>query len=186
MKLIVGLGNPGSQYTYTRHNVGFMAADYIGSVNKAKFKLAKKSSSMIAETELCGAKLLLVKPNTYMNLSGRAVNYLAQYYKIKNEDILIMHDEIALPFGTVRTRLDGESAGHNGVESIIEEIGKDFRRIRIGIDNDYREKTTSKAFVLSNFSKQEMSSIDEIFKICQTATEDFIADDFKAHTYKII
>ncbi len=185
MKLIVGLGNPGNQYTYTRHNIGFIAVDYIASIAEAKFKLAKKSSSMVAEVNISQAKLLLAKPHTYMNLSGRAVSSLAQYYKIESKDILVIHDEIAMPFGAVRTRLGGESAGHNGVESIIRQIGKDFNRVRIGINNEYRENTNSKEFVLSNFSKQELISMNEILNTCQEIVKDFAIDDFKAHTYNI-
>ena len=185
MKLIVGLGNPGSKYTDTRHNVGFRVLDHLANTAQIQFKLAKKTSSELAVVDSEGTKILLAKPTTYMNRSGQAVNALAQYYQIEKEDILIMYDEIALPFGTVRTRLGGESAGHNGIKSIIEHIGSDFGRARIGIGNEQRSNIDDKTFVLSKFTQEEQQSMGEIMAVCESVANDFIAGQLKAHTYTI-
>lgn len=185
MKLIVGLGNPGNKYKDTRHNVGFRVLDHLASTAQIQFKLAKKTSSELAIADLEDSKILLAKPTTFMNRSGQAVNALAQYYQIEKEDILIMYDEIALPFGTVRTRLGGESAGHNGIKSIIEHIGSDFGRARIGIGSEQRASMDDKTFVLSKFTQEERQSMGEIMAVCETVADDFIAGRLKAHTYTI-
>jgi PTH1 family peptidyl-tRNA hydrolase len=109
-------------------------------------------------------QVLLIKPSTYMNASGEAVQAVMQYYKIPDEDIVVVHDELAIPFGQIRTRLGGQSAGHNGLESIIQHIGENFGRIRIGIKSAVADKTDSAKFVLSKFSADEQKNITALNK----------------------
>ena len=135
MKLIVGLGNPGSDYADTYHNIGFKAVDRLSSrFQTPDFALDKKSNAFLSDQVLFGQKTLLVKPNTYMNLSGDAVSKLAHYYKIEPKDILVMYDDIDIPKGTVRARLSGSAGTHNGMRDIVAKLGsQDFARVRIGI-----------------------------------------------------
>lgn len=155
MRLVVGLGNPGKQYEKTRHNIGFMIVDayvnYHGSqwASKTKFKA---DVCQIGDT-------ILLKPSTFMNLSGESVQSVASFYKIEAADILVISDDIDLEFGTVRARQDGGDGGHNGLKSIIEHIGSDFWRLRIGVANELRQKIEASDFVLNNFSSDELIKI---------------------------
>lgn len=135
MKLVVGLGNPSNDYSGTYHNIGFMAADKVAVLFRAPdFALDKKSNAYISDCNICGQKVLLVKPNTYMNLSGDAVGFIARYYKIEPKDILVMYDDIDMPKGTVRARASGSAGTHNGMRDIVAKLGStDFARVRIGI-----------------------------------------------------
>lgn len=135
MKLIVGLGNPSNDYSGTYHNIGFMAADKVAALFSAPdFVLDKKSNAYISDFNICGQKTLLVKPNTYMNLSGDAVSFLARYYKIEPKDILVMYDDIDMSKGVVRARLSGSAGTHNGMRDIVNKLGStEFARVRIGI-----------------------------------------------------
>ncbi|MCH5155638.1 MAG: aminoacyl-tRNA hydrolase [Clostridiales bacterium] len=135
MKLIVGLGNPGSDYACTYHNVGFMAVDALSSrLQSPDFALDKKSNAYLSEQILFGQKTLLVKPNTYMNLSGDAVSHLARYYKIEPQDILVIYDDIDIEKGTVRARKCGSAGTHNGMRDIVGKLAStDFARVRVGI-----------------------------------------------------
>ncbi len=165
ISLIVGLGNVGAEYKETRHNVGFMAVDALKKEKgfpawqkKAKFK------TQITEEFIGGKKVILAKPSTFMNLSGEAVRALKDFYKLKNSDITIIHDELDIPFGTVKEKTSGGSAGHNGLKSIISHIGEDFHRIRIGIKNDQLEKMDPADFVLARFSKSEEKDLKQVIK----------------------
>ncbi|MDE6201249.1 MAG: aminoacyl-tRNA hydrolase [Clostridiales bacterium] len=135
MKLIVGLGNPGSDYSNTYHNIGFIAADKVAALFRAPdFVLDKKSNAYISDSNIYGQKVLLVKPNTYMNLSGDAVGFIARYYKIAPQDILVIYDDIDMPRGTVRARQSGSSGTHNGMRDIVAKLSSEgFARVRIGI-----------------------------------------------------
>ena len=135
MKLIVGLGNPESDYDMTYHNIGFMAANRISSwFQTPDFVLDKKSNAYISDSDIWRQRVLLVKPNTYMNLSGNAVSHIARYYKIEPRDILVIYDDIDMPKGTVRARLSGSAGTHNGMRDIVAKLGSsDFARVRIGI-----------------------------------------------------
>ena len=162
MFLIVGLGNPGLKYKKTRHNTGFQVVDFLAGKNK--FNKNKKLQSEIVETEINNTslttKIILAKPQTFMNNSGKAVKALADYYKIKNNNIIIIYDELDLPFGKIRVRNRGSSAGHNGIKSIIQHLNtEDFLRIRIGIANKFREKILSEIFVLKKFSRDEYKEL---------------------------
>lgn len=165
ISLIVGLGNVGAEYKETRHNVGFMAVDALKKETgfpawqkKAKFK------AQITEEFIGGKKIILAKPTTFMNLSGEAVRALKDFYKLKNSDIIVIHDELDLPFGNVKEKTSGGSAGHNGLKSIISHIGEDFHRIRIGIKNDQLEKMASADFVLGRFNSEEKSRLKTVIR----------------------
>lgn len=157
--MIVGLGNPGSQYDRTRHNVGFRTVDLIANqlgvkIDKAKYK------SLIAIAPLGEEKILLVKPQTFMNLSGQAVLWASQFYKIPAERIIILSDDISLPVGRIRVRAEGSAGGHNGLKSIITDLGTQaFPRVRIGVGEKPHPDYDLADWVLSNFSAQEETAL---------------------------
>lgn len=154
MYLIVGLGNPDKKYEQTRHNAGFMAVDFlVEKLGLPKFELKDKFKSEISMAERDDKKIIVAKPQTYMNNSGVAVQFLKNYFKIQPEDLIVVYDELDLPLGEIRLRQEGSSAGHNGIKSIIEYLGTDkFNRVRIGIRNKSADKIPADKFVLSKFS----------------------------------
>ena len=160
--LIVGLGNPGAEYELTRHNIGFLALDQLAGDRDCKFEPSRLG--MKTEFRFKGRGIHLVKPNTYMNLSGKAVNYWMQELKIPVENVLIVVDDIALPFGSLRMRAKGSDAGHNGLKDIQKVLGNSsYPRLRFGIGDDYG-KGQQVDYVLSRFSEEEFSKLPEIFK----------------------
>ncbi|MCA9308756.1 aminoacyl-tRNA hydrolase [Candidatus Saccharibacteria bacterium] len=163
--LIVGLGNIGKKYDGTRHNIGFTVIDTLRVQHglpewqeKIKFK------SLISEDFVGGKKVILAKPTTLMNNSGEAVRALKDFYKLKNSDITVIHDELDLPFGTIKQKQGGGSAGNNGIKSLIAHIGDDFKRVRMGIKNDQLDTTDSADFVLAKFSLKEKEQLDDIIQ----------------------
>ena len=159
MWLLVGLGNPGSEYTATRHNAGWLALDAICDEYRfGSFK--KKGKAFIAEGEVGGHKCIAVKPTTYMNLSGEAVQPLMAFYKVKPENIAVFHDELALPTGKVKVKLGGGAAGHNGLRSLDQHIGQEYWRVRIGIDHPGHKDLVT-GYVLRAFGKEERETIDK-------------------------
>jgi len=163
MKLIVGLGNIGKEYEKTRHNVGFMAVDKISDFYKFEnWSLEEKFETEIARGEIKNEKIILIKPQTFMNLSGRAVQKTMNFYKIETKDLIVIHDDLDIALGTFRLGFGRSSAGHKGVQSIIDYLGsKDFNRIRVGIQIPDRKIPTEK-YVLGNFSKEESGTINGI------------------------
>lgn len=152
MLLLVGLGNPGPEHRNQRHNVGFMAVDAIAERHGfAPFR--KRFQGEAAEGMLGGVKVLALKPHTYMNNSGRAVQEAAHFYKLEPADILVLHDELDLAPGKLRLKIGGGHAGHNGLRSVDAALGPDYRRMRIGIGHPGRERVLG--FVLQNFSAEE-------------------------------
>ena len=153
--LIVGLGNPGQQYANTRHNCGFRAIDILAE--KLNCKIDKgKFQGLYGQATVNGKKVYLLKPQTYMNLSGRSVSQLSAYYHIPAERIIVLFDDISLPPGRLRIRSDGSAGGHNGIKSIIAEIGsQDFPRVKIGVGAKPHQEQDLADWVLSNFSAQE-------------------------------
>ena len=153
--LIVGLGNPGKDYERTRHNAGFRALDMLSAklgckVDKGKFQ------GLYGQTDYCGKKLYLLKPLTYMNLSGRSVLQLSAYFKIPPQRIIVLFDDISLEPGRLRIRADGSAGGHNGIKSIIAELGsQDFPRVKIGVGAKPHEQQDLADWVLSGFSATE-------------------------------
>ena len=169
MKLVIGLGNVGKEYQNTRHNVGFMVLDSF--VND--FTLEKKFQAYIKKDCIDGVDVLFVKPTTFMNLSGIAVRKLVDYYKISIEDILVIQDDMDLPFGKYRCKIDSSSGGHNGIKSIIDSLGTThFARLKIGISHDLKGDTVQ--YVLGNFSKEEMAFLSQHFSFYQEIIYFFI------------
>lgn len=160
--LIAGLGNPGPKYELTRHNIGFLTLDQLADGHKAEFKVERHAER--AEMKYKGKTLHLIKPTTYMNLSGKAVSYWLQQLSIPRENLLVILDDIALPLGSLRMRTKGSSAGHNGLNSIEEVLGgQNYSRLRFGIGNDFG-KGQQADYVLSNFTPEELEQLPPIIK----------------------
>ena len=175
--LIVGLGNPGKEYALNYHNIGYLAVDsYVQSKQSGQeFTENKKFDSLIAEINLDNNKIFVCKPLTFMNNSGDAVKKIVEFYKIKKDKIIAIYDDFDLEFGLIRTRPDGSSAGHNGIESIINQIGDEFNRIRIGIKSkDLHINKSAGDIVLKNFSKIQQSSFSDLFKEINSILTEFI------------
>lgn len=156
MKLIVGLGNPGREYKKTRHNIGFMILDnYLGKVN-----WKTKQETYFYTTEINSEQVIFIKPLTYMNLSGLAVSKIARFYKIANEDILIIHDDLDMKIGTYKLKKNSSSGGHNGIKSIINELNsEEFGRLKIGIGKPNQIPVDK--YVVSKFSPEELTEIED-------------------------
>ena len=163
--LVAGLGNPGREYAETRHNVGFMVADELARRHGASFR--SKFSGELADLRLDGRAALL-KPQTYMNESGRAVAEAAQFYKIAPADIVVFHDELDLPPAKLRVKLGGGNAGHNGLRSITAQCGNDYRRVRLGIGHP-GDKGLVHAYVLHDFAKAEEQWVEDLCRACAEA-----------------
>jgi len=159
--LIVGLGNIGVEYELTRHNIGFLVADYLSEKAKTSFQVSRLAST--ASFKYKGKNIHIIKPSTYMNLSGKAVNYWMQQLKVPVENTLIITDDIALPLEKIRMRSKGSSAGHNGLKNIEETIGSNYPRLRVGIGNDFAQGQQVD-FVLSKFSTEEFEKLPKIIK----------------------
>lgn len=174
MKVVVGLGNPGKEYENTRHNLGFMFLDYLE--NKYSFNISKKTlDSKIAEVTIEGEKVVFVKPQTFMNLSGNAVQKVKNWYKVKPEDIIVIFDDIDIPFGEIRYKLNGSGGTHNGMKNIVQMLGtKEFPRIKIGIGGIKNEKQDLVNFVLQKFSSNEIEKLQEVFDEAYTKLENFL------------
>ncbi|KGF04115.1 aminoacyl-tRNA hydrolase [Anaerococcus lactolyticus] len=176
MYYIVGLGNPGLQYENTRHNVGFMTIDYLANkynidVRKLKFK------SLYGQGEISGHKVMLIKPQTYMNNSGEAVRELRNFYKFDIDKLIVIYDDIDIDFGTVRIRKKGSAGSHNGMKSIIYQIQDDkFPRIKVSIGKK-PEKWDLANFVLSGFSKEEVSILEDEIRLAAKGIEIILKED---------
>ena len=176
-KLVVGLGNPGSKYHETRHNVGFMAIDLMAKELGLTFSEEKTFKAEVASTFLNGEKVYFVKPTTFMNLSGLAVRALLAYYNIPMEDFIVIYDDLDMEVGKLRFRQKGSAGGHNGIKNIIAHLNsQDFKRIRVGID---RHKYMNVAdYVLSRFSKVESEAIEQGIENAANAVLDYLDNDF--------
>ena len=160
MLLLVGLGNPGSNYTNTRHNIGFKIIDAIN----AHFKLSKqkpKFKGLLTTGTIGNVKVYAIKPLTFMNNSGTCIRELIEYFKIDAEDVIVFHDDLDVEFGKIKAKFGGSSAGHNGIASIDKFIGKDYSRVRIGIGKP-KENMEVGDFVLQNFDEDELTGIEKI------------------------
>ncbi len=164
MRLFVGLGNPGSRYARNRHNIGFMAVDAIARAHAAA-PWRRRFQGEAAEGVLGSERILLLKPQTYMNESGRSVAEAAQFYKIGLADIVVFHDELDLPPAKLRVKLGGGNAGHNGLRSITAHCGNDYRRVRIGIGHP-GDKALVHPYVLSDFAKAEEAWVEDLCRAC--------------------
>jgi len=175
MKLVVGLGNPGRRYRKTRHNVGFMFVDQVAKEYNAKFTLDKKTKSQLCEINIDGEKVILAKPQTYMNLSGEAVLAIVKYYKINIDDLLVVYDDLDLNLAQVKIKPSGSSAGHKNMENIIKHLHtNEIKRVRIGIGKN-RETNDH---VLGKFTKDEAISIDLVLTNAKKIVSDFVMVGF--------
>lgn len=172
MKLIIGLGNPGKEYENTRHNIGFMVLD-----NYLKSGTWQKKYNALYTTEIINnEKVMFIKPTTFMNLSGNSVIEFVNFYKIEPQDILVIHDDLDLPFGKIRIKVSSSAGGHNGIKSIIERLGtNNFARLKIGISHNTNGDT--KDFVLGKFSKEQQEKLDKLYPLTNKIIEAFIKYD---------
>jgi PTH1 family peptidyl-tRNA hydrolase len=162
IKLIVGLGNPGEKYANNRHNFGFMLIDALAEHFQAdSFKTKFKGE--ITKIKILEHEVFLLKPQTYMNNSGNSVGACTQFYKIKPEEVLVIHDDLDLPFSKIKTKQNGGHGGHNGLRSIDTQIGKNYHRLRLGIGHP-GDKDKVSQYVLDNFSKYEKQTIDNLIE----------------------
>ncbi len=171
MKLIVGLGNPGIEYQFTPHNLGFLAIDRIANNLGVEIR-NRQCRALTARTVIAGQPMILAKPETFMNLSGLSVRELVAEYQVDvKSDLIVIYDELDLPLGAIRIRTRGSSAGHNGMESILGALGTDeFLRVRLGIAPD-RKVTDGVKFVLTPFRKAQLKVVDEVLDIAAEAVE---------------
>ena len=178
MFLVAGLGNPGKEYQDTRHNVGFMAAGEIyRRFTFSEFK--SKFQALTADGEVAGEKVLLVKPQTFMNLSGNAIQDACHFYKISPDKVIVIHDDMDLPIGMIKAKVGGGTAGHNGLKSITAAIGSDYGRIRIGVGHPV-EKSQVVDWVLSRFSQQDEEKINKVLDLIAENIETYIRKDCAA------
>jgi len=188
-KLIVCLGNPGKQYEFNRHNIGFLFADFleqklsnkkpknfIQKIFQKNFKYERKYLGFTATKTLDDKKIIILKPDTFMNKSGESVQKIKNFFKIKEENIIIIYDDIDIKFEKIKFKKTGNSGGHNGLKSIFEKTGtKNIARIKIGIYSELKEKIGTSNFVLSNFTKQEIEKLNTIFEtVFDKLEENFI------------
>jgi len=166
MKLIVGLGNPGIKYEKTRHNIGWRIIEELAhQIETEQWKMEMRFNAFEAQKNINQEKVILTKPQTFMNNSGLSVKSAVDYYKIPIENILVIHDEIDLPLGKIKIQKERGSAGHKGIESIIEHLGtNDFNRMRVGIKSNKQETIETEKFVLQKFTPEEEEIIQEIIK----------------------
>ena len=170
MKLIAGLGNIGNKYIFTRHNAGFMLADSFALNNNLIFKENTKLKCFMTNYRDGQNDFLIIKPTTFMNLSGEALRAVTDYYKISVADILVVYDDLALPLGKIRFRNNGSDGGHNGIKSIIQHLGtQDFARLKIGIGP--QPNLPSEVFVLQNFSQEELELLKSTLAIAIIMTK---------------
>ena len=178
--IIAGLGNPGAEYEKTRHNAGFLAIDYIASkynvsINRLKFK------ALVAEADISGKRVLLMKPQTFMNSSGEAIGEAAAFYKIDAENIIILHDEIGFDAGIIRIRRKGSAGGHNGLKSIIAHISSDtFPRVKIGIGQKPSPDYDLARWVLGKFPAEDMRKMEERFPDILNSAELILSGDIES------
>ena len=171
--LIVCLGNIGAEYANTRHNIGFMVADHLAKDLDCTFTTSRLA--MVSEMKYKGRQMIVIKPTTYMNLSGKAVKYWATQEKIPMENILVVCDDLALPVGTLRMRKKGSDGGHNGLKNIIESLGSsDFCRLRFGIGNDFA-KGKQVDFVIGEWKQQEIDEIQPRLDVAVEFVKSFVA-----------
>ncbi|MBE6138646.1 MAG: aminoacyl-tRNA hydrolase [Firmicutes bacterium] len=176
MKLIVGLGNPGKEYENTRHNVGFMVIDnYLKNVKSNNFKT--KFSGLYVDLIINGEKVIFLKPQKYMNLSGEVIREFIKFYKVNIEDLLIISDDIDMLCGKIRLRSKGSSGGHNGLKNIELETGtNEYKRLKIGVGNNKNVET--KDYVLGKFDQQELQIINETIEKTEAIINDFLQKKF--------
>ncbi len=187
MKIIFAQGNPGAQYEKTRHNIGYILADLLAKKWGIQFSPKSKFHADIAETTRMGEKLLIVKPTTFYNDTGISARSLMDFYKLDpSSDFLVIHDDLTLPFGTLRTREQGRDAGNNGIKSLNAHIGERHKRIRVGVYNPLRDRMHDADFVLGNFSQEEQNALPQLFTEVGRFINQFIDGSFPATKVTIL
>lgn len=184
MKVLFGLGNPEQKYTGTRHNVGFWALDQIAMRYSAEFKAQGKLHALVADMMIADERVLLVKPTTYYNEVGQSARAIMDFYKLSPKDFLIIHDDLALPLGTIRTREGGSHGGSNGLKSLAAHIGTDTARLRIGVWTEQHHGNDKIGIVLGKFSKDEQAALDSQVDTLLHAAAEFISGNFIATTHR--
>ena len=185
IRLIVGLGNPGREYETTRHNVGFRWVDELARLHKLGFKSEAKFHGLTARGQLHGHEVLLLKPQTFMNVSGRSVVAMAQFYKIAPQEMLVVHDELDLPPGVARLKIGGGHGGHNGLKDIIAQLGgKNFWRLRFGIGHP-GERDQVSDYVLHDPRREERELIDQAMQQAQNVAHLLIEGKTEAAMLKL-
>lgn len=194
MKLFVGLGNPGEKYVETRHNAGYLLLDKIAGTSE--YQPEEKFKSQIATRKEKGELLIFSKPETFMNMSGEAVLKIIEYYKIEISELIVLTDDVDIPLGQIRVRLSGSSAGHKGLQSIIDTLGSNqFCRVRIGIGDEpirstehdkFGNKIETKNYVLGKFTKRELGILDDAISLAADYLKGYIGsmDEIKASTFE--
>lgn len=187
MKIIFAQGNPDTKYVRTRHNTGFLVLDAVGEKYGATWRDIDKYKGRISDVMINGEKVLLVKPLSYYNDTGLVARTLADYYKLDPaKDFLVVHDDLALPFGTIRIRENGSDAGNNGIKSLNAHLGPDYPRIRIGIWTEDRDKMDDVNFVLGTFPKAEFEKLEkEIIPKAIELVEAFVQEKLEFSSHKI-
>lgn len=177
--LLVGLGNPGDKYKMTRHNAGFLCLDeFVSKTEGMEGWIDKKNLKCQLSTGKIGdARVLAMKPSTFMNLSGEAVKAMLDFYKINPEHVIVIHDELDIDFGQIRLRQGGSFAGHNGVKSVSQHIGEDYGRVRIGIGPKQPSEINSEDFVLQKFSKAEQAQLPNLTKEVNAIITEYLYGD---------
>ncbi len=175
MRLIVGLGNPGAEYESTPHNLGFLVIDRVAERNAIRVS-RKDSQAIVGQGQIAGQSVMLAKPQTFMNLSGAAVKRLLDKNEVQPPDVLVVYDELDLPWGSLRIRPGGSHGGHRGIQSVIRELGtQDFPRVRLGIHGGQRQRDGVR-IVLGGFSRAQKQELDELLDYAARAVESVIAE----------
>lgn len=166
---IVGLGNPGKKYIHTRHNLGFLALEHLQKKwSGSEWRSEKKFQAELSEATYAGRKIFLVKPQAFMNKSGESIQTLLTFYKARPDNLIVLHDEVDIPFGRVKTTLSSRAAGHNGVKDIIEKLGtQDFRRLRLGVGKSDNPNISVSDHVLGIFTSSEQDELPDIFQAAE-------------------
>lgn len=188
MKVIFAQGNPDPKYKGTRHNVGFFVLDAFATPLQGTFASKPKFQAEIAEVTVQNEKVLLVKPVTYYNETGQSARQIIDFYKLDPiQDLLVIHDDLALPLGTLRTRLSGSDAGNNGIKSLTSHIGPEYARLRIGISNELQRRIADADFVLAGFTKAENDLLtDKIAPKAIELVESFIQESYPTTSCNLV
>lgn len=184
MKLIFALGNPEARYSGTRHNIGFTVADQFVADHDAAWKQATKHKALVASLQIGESKVIVAKPTTYYNLVGESYQALTHYYGIDPTDVLIVHDDLALDYGTIRTRLGGSGGGSKGIRSLNAHGGDATVRLRIGIGNSLLEQVDAADFVLGKFSQTEQQQLPAVIERSSELIEQFVAGHLELTTHR--
>lgn len=180
--LVVGLGNPGKKYDGTRHNIGFGCVDVFASHHDFPAWQDKKSLKCLVSTStIVNCRVILIKPATFMNNSGEAVQAVQHFYKLTNEQTVVIHDELDIDFGSIRSRVSGGTAGHNGVKSLVEQCSEDFGRIRVGVGPKKPAAIDSADFVLQPFSKEQKKSLTALTNEVSVILSEYLASGHLPH-----